>query len=385
MNSFEDAMKKLSMEKVSEHKKIDLVLMNKDREIMQFSYHEEDMSDWFEEEMPTGILPVGYTDIQSWLHHRKSPYGRKNMQLLMAYSQCDSLIGYTVLTKCVSLNDTFWVRLKGEDISWEDVSPYTNTLDDVVASYAFEGTSEIEIGSPSPEYSTDGTFPKCWINNEGVIQLVKGGTKQNDFCEPWSEYYASDICRFLHENTVEYFYENYKNQNVSICNLFTTEEIGFSSFSKIFKKNLKQDEIFREFKRYGQEDLFRAMIVSDALTLNVDRHLGNIGFLINNDSQQIKSIAPIFDFNMSYIPSLINEVSNKELIRVSESLTPRLGVNFIGMAKFYLDDKLRSRLIQLYDVININHITWRYDMIAFLTKRQILRILEKDVSSLRFD
>ena len=382
MSNFEDAMSMFSMEKIYEHKKIDLILMNKNKEIMKFSYHEENMSDWFEEEEPTGILPIGYTDIQSWLHHRKSPYGRKNMQLLMAYSQCDSLIGYAVLTKCVSLNDTFWVRLKNESVSWEDISPYTNTLNDVVASYAFEGASEIEIGSPSPEYSTDGTFPKCWINNDGVIQLVKGGTKQNDFCEPWSEYYASDICRFLHENTVEYFYENYKNQNVSICNLFTTDEVGFSSFSKVFKRNLKQDEVLREYERYGQLDLFRAMVLSDALTLNVDRHLGNIGFLINNDSQQVQTIAPIFDFNMSYIPSLTEEVSTRELIKISEGLTPRLGVNFIDMAKYYLNAELRNKLIQLYDAISINHVTWRYDMIAFLTKRQILRVLEKDTSFL---
>lgn len=181
MGSFEDAFLQTALKDMSVHKKIDLVLMNKNEVIMDFSYHEENMSYWFEEQEPVGILPIGYTDIQSWLHHRKSPYGRKNMQLLMAYSQCDSLIGYAVLTKCISLNDTFWVRLKDERLSWEDVSPYTNTLNDVVASYAFEGTSEIEIGCPSPEYSTDGASPKCWINNEGTIQLVKGGTKQNDF------------------------------------------------------------------------------------------------------------------------------------------------------------------------------------------------------------
>lgn len=202
------------------------------------------------------------------------------------------------------------------------------------------------------------------------------------FCEPWSEYYASDICKFLHENTVQYFYENYKNQNVSICNLFTTEKIGFSSFSKVFMINLRQNEIFDEFKRYGQEDLFRAMILSDALTLNVDRHLGNIGFLINNDSQQIQSIAPIFDFNMSYIPSLTEEVSTRELIRISESLTPMLGIDFIKMAQFYLNDELRIKLSQLYDVVSLNHTTWRYDMIAFLTKRQILRVLNKDTNEL---
>lgn len=40
-------------------------------------------------------------------------------------------------------------------------------------------------------------------------------------------------------------------------------------------------EIYREF---NCEDEFRRMVVADCITLNSDRHFGNFGFLVNNES-----------------------------------------------------------------------------------------------------
>lgn len=44
------------------------------------------------------------------------------------------------------------------------------------------------------------------------------------------------------------------------------------------------------------------MIVLDALILNTDRHMGNYGFMVDNDTMQIKRMAPMFDHNQALLP-----------------------------------------------------------------------------------
>lgn len=51
----------------------------------------------------------------------------------------------------------------------------------------------------------------------------------------------------------------------------------------------------------GFEREFADMVVLDAVTFNQDWHLGNFGFLVNNDTFEIKSFAPLFDFNMAML------------------------------------------------------------------------------------
>lgn len=52
----------------------------------------------------------------------------------------------------------------------------------------------------------------------------------------------------------------------------------------------------------GCLDDFRRMVVLDALIINDDRHLGNHGVLIDNDTQEIVRMAPVFDHNQALLP-----------------------------------------------------------------------------------
>lgn len=56
------------------------------------------------------------------------------------------------------------------------------------------------------------------------------------------------------------------------------------------------------YNEYGSGDLFRAMIVADAVTFNADRHVGNHGMLIDNDTFELTKMAPIYDNNLSLLP-----------------------------------------------------------------------------------
>jgi hypothetical protein len=44
------------------------------------------------------------------------------------------------------------------------------------------------------------------------------------------------------------------------------------------------------------------MIVADCITLNCDRHFGNFGFMVNNETFERIVLNPCFDFNMAFVP-----------------------------------------------------------------------------------
>ncbi|MBP5442032.1 MAG: hypothetical protein J6Y60_02220 [Treponema sp.] len=59
-------------------------------------------------------------------------------------------------------------------------------------------------------------------------------------------------------------------------------------------------ETMKIYREFGCEDAFRRMIVADYITLNCDRHFGNFGFLIKNQTFEHTVLNPCFDFNMAF-------------------------------------------------------------------------------------
>ena len=56
------------------------------------------------------------------------------------------------------------------------------------------------------------------------------------------------------------------------------------------------------YSRFNCEDEFRRMVVADCITLNSDRHFGNFGFMVNNQTFERTVLNPCFDFNMAFVP-----------------------------------------------------------------------------------
>lgn len=54
-------------------------------------------------------------------------------------------------------------------------------------------------------------------------------------------------------------------------------------------------------------DTILNMLFLDCLLLNTDRHFSNIEFFIDNDTLEVKDIAPIFDNNYSFLPRFIED------------------------------------------------------------------------------
>lgn len=327
---------------------------------------------WYTEQRP-----FGYSNLTDFLELRKAPKHRAHIAELLKEYGCDTLEGYLRVTHALSLNDTFWVKTADSDLQWDDVSLYQNPFNEVISEAAFDGSpSGSCLSSTSPEFSTDGQYAKCWVRENGTIQLYKTGGLFG--MEPISEYLASQLAACLCPESVSYDLGIYRGELISRCALFTTEQYGLAK-AAVLTKDRTISGYLRCFEKIGSGDAFRRMCILDALILNVDRHSGNFGVLYDNDTMQIQKMAPVFDNNRSLLFDLdSNQLKNTDwCIR---HCAPRLGSDFIATARGLLTDDIRADLKNLRGFSFANHpqITIepeRLDRLQLILQYQLDKIL----------
>ena len=208
------------------------------------------------------------------------------------------------------------------NLNWEDVNLYHNQFSDVAQKTAFEtGLFGLQLSSTdiiSPEFTSEGTAPKCWKNENGKIYLYKASLSgaSNYGLEANSEYIASAIARqVVQDDSIPYDLVMFKDKLCSKCELFTSEKYGYVPFYKYENPNRHYtlNDVLNICKRMGYEEECRKMILIDSLVFNQDRHLGNFGFLVNNDTFAIEGFAPLFDYNSSMLcNALLSDISSVE-------------------------------------------------------------------------
>lgn len=114
--------------------------------------------------------------------------------------------------------------------------------------------------------------------------------------EPNIEYYAAQIAKTMGLDFVDYNLSKWKDRLCSVCELFTDIDhsyipIGYivktGGFSKVLEYLNTLSSSFTE--------AFIDMIVFDTIIMNTDRHYGNFGLIIENKTNNIIKMAPIFD------------------------------------------------------------------------------------------
>ncbi len=357
------------------------ILMNKNVKIAAF-YINDVLDTIFVTEQYVK-LPYWIEDIGAFIRNRRAPKHRENMARLLKESGCDTLRGFLDITHALSLVDTFWVRPAESRLTWEKVSLYTHRFNEVIAKTAFEGGLHgRELSTTSPEYGTDGSFAKCWIRENGVIRMLKRGSSgaANAGLEPYSEYYASQIIREFTDEYVSYDLRTVNGRVCSVCDIFTSESLGFLPFDSVSTRNTDIIRVLNKAKEYGLESSFRRMFVIDAVILNEDRHKNNFGFLVENDSQKIAGMAPLFDHNISLLPYAMED-DFEDIDKYLEIKGPRIGSDWIPAAAACLDSGMRKKLIQLSDFKFQKHPKynlpdWRLEALERIIQQNIKKILQ---------
>ena len=288
--------KELNLSSTSENEAV-YFIRNKDRVIGTFRWRDADLAELVDAEtLPYHIRK----DINGWLESRTPPKHRSNMHRLFELCGLDSLQSVIDYAKGLSLNDCLWVT-QDESLSWDKVNLYDNLFDDVIARVAFDGgVHGWPFSATSPEFSTDGMLPKCWIREPNDIYLYKGGTRGacNAGYEPLSEVLAHQVLSRLGYRHVPYTLGQFQGKRVSICPLFTSKESAYLPIYRAVEFTSLGGLILKA-ESLGFAKALAQQLVFDYLSFNTDRHAGNFGCLVDPDTFEVKGMAPIFDNGMS--------------------------------------------------------------------------------------
>lgn len=327
-------------------------------------------------------LPYWFDDLGDFIRNRRAPKQRENMEELLRLSGCDTIQGFLDISHALSLVDTFWVKRVGSDLAWKNVSLYTHSFNEVIAKTAFEGGLHgRQLSTTSPEYGTDGSFAKCWIREGEKIRLLKRGSSgaRNAGLEPYSEFYAGQIVKAFTDEFVAYDLRMRNGRICSVCDLFTDENFGYLPYAAVDKGNTSVESVLRKMRETGLEEKVKMMFVIDAVILNEDRHKNNFGFIVDNRTQEIVGMAPLFDHNVALLPY----AEEGEFAYGGDYLKrkgPRIGDDWIRTAAMCLDAKTRKVLIQLSDFRFEKHSKynlpdWRLKALEELIHKSIQKIL----------
>ena len=349
------------------------ILKNKDMDVLKFevvsNLRDPEVNIIWVNPDQKALLPLDLKEnnesLARWLKNRTIPRNRAFVNAFLA--KCGLSINRPMdiisVSKGLSLNDCFWVVPEDFDGTFEENNLYDNPFNTILSYIAFTGTGSSARTSlhSSPEFTTNGMLPKCWRRLKGKVMLFKGGTTgaANTGNEPYSEFYAAQIAKQMGLHHVPYTLGKWKGIICSVCELFTSKEYSYIPVGR-FVTSGGFEAVIEFYRNLGDRfyNEFVDMIVFDAVVCNTDRHYGNFGFLVDNETNQIAAPAPLFDhgnalFNLAGMACWMDE---KELEEYIAALQPAVYDDFIGTAKELMGERQREQLRHLLTFqINPHH------------------------------
>ena len=264
-------------------------------------------------------LPADFSDRQllAWINKRKTPKNRQFVEKIMtAIEDNANPLKYVDISHALSLNDTYWITNKLTDEKWCDFNLYQHPMDKVLAYVAFTGYSTKISGlRTTAELTSSGMLKKCWSNRDDGVYLLKGDDfikREDGRSQATLEYYAAQVAEALGFRHIDYDLEEFHHNNgereiVCTCKLFTSENVGFvDAYTFLQQKGLDLGSVLLEdsltqlrIAAAVNSPQYEDMMLFDSLIANQDRHLGNWGMLVDNNSGELIDVAPIFDNGFS--------------------------------------------------------------------------------------
>ena len=251
------------------------------------------------------------TNLSQWFKERGIPSWRDKLDLLLYRLNISAPCELLDKAFGLSLSDQYWLKPLNSNIKYKDINFFDNDFD-----YAeFMEASLSKNGSYiknarvfiTPNNTTDGMLKKAWIIENGTRYLLKGGYK-NETLQPFNEVLASEICKRLGFDHVEYTLDTYKDTVVSKCPCFITKDTELITCHQI-RNDMKRHDSVEDYEEYikkleneGIKDArikIENMYILDFLIMNEDRHLNNFGIIRDVNTLKWLDVAPIFDNGQS--------------------------------------------------------------------------------------
>lgn len=339
------------------------ILKHFDNDLLYFSM--ENTNDGLEVKIKTvseelkHLLPLDLEltnqSLKKWLEKRTIPRNRAYVSNFLARLGLNEKDTKGIIDICqgLSLNDCYWIVQENCKDKFADKNLYTNSFNTNIASIAFTGYGSYTRSSfrSSPEFTTNGMLAKSWRRIKGKVLLYKSGTEgfANSGLEPYSEYYASQVAKTMELHYVEYGLSKWKGKLCSTCELFTSLDKSFIPIGRLVKTG--GIEAVRSYYQSLGENFYQEfidMLVFDAVILNEDRHFGNFGLLIDNQTNKIIAPAPIFDNGLSLLCYAMED-DFKNINNYIETRQPASYQDFIAYVKPLMNSRQKEKVRKLLD------------------------------------
>lgn len=259
------------------------------------------------EALPTGTTKGGRPSVRAlngWLEDRAIPSDRSGIQELMHLLSIDDIHSLYLSDHARSLSDTFWIRESNENITWDQISPYTQDFDfRGFADAVFMNVPASRAALATPNNMTSGKSPKAWIIEEGRRYLCKSATDHWQIA-PVNEWLAYEIGKKLGMNVLEYQLQTIGDRLVSVSPCMCDSHTDFIGAQQILSSFSTQKAFEFQYRNYvvllkehgitEAEKKLSALFVLDFLMMNTDRSMKTTGVLSDSDGRWI-DIAPIFN------------------------------------------------------------------------------------------
>lgn len=251
------------------------------------------------------------TNLSEWFSSRGIPKWRDKLDILLHRLNINAPNELLNKSFGLSLSDQYYIKPYDLDIRYEDINFFDNDFDySEFLEASLSKNSNILVNASSlksPNNTTDGMLKKAWIIENNVRYLLKSGYK-NELLQPFNEVLASEICKRLGFNHVEYTLDIYKDVIVSKCPCFINKETELITCHQI-RNNMERHNNINDYEdhinllqengiknaRIEMENIY----ILDFLIMNEDRHLNNFGIIRNVDTLKWISCAPIYDNGQS--------------------------------------------------------------------------------------
>lgn len=260
-------------------------LKNKDEIVASVKFSDNEVSAF--EIFNASLLPKGLKkesfskDFAIWISHRTSKWASGSWQ----EGKSNALL---------SLNDCYCVLSANDERSWSELSLYNNEWDEDISAKHFLGRGfSLNCKALNPSFCTDGMLPKCWIKESNKQYLLKYTLGMGN--QARGEFLASQVAKAFGLECVEYELCKHLGKIACKCENFCSEKIGFVAIYRLLDKFKNYQEYAFKARELIGSELFDDMIIFDVLVLNKDRHYGNFGFLVDNETNELLAPVPIFD------------------------------------------------------------------------------------------
>lgn len=239
----------------------------------------------------------------SWLSDREVPANRDNYKKYI--NNNSNSRKWMLENHSCSYTDCYWTKEESEDITYNDILKYLQKIDVYDRYFNISDENHMYKGQNS---TLGGQLEKFWYKSDDILKLCKKVDRYYDILNA-REVVASLIYKkqgFNNYCNYDFVY-NTKNEVVGCkCTAFTNPSIELiTAYDLLEEHNLTQQDCVYELipfltEEYGgdlqktSQQMDMETLV-DFICLNRDRHQENIGFLRNNETMQVISMAPIYD------------------------------------------------------------------------------------------